>query len=104
MLFAEEQDALGRTESDVFSRRGWTLLAREPDALSWCAGRFSHLGTKLFFHLILSSDPYASYYISVSILLSYDQTFVNFEFCSSNHHIGVYLLIICSFDLCEYLV
>jgi len=58
----------------------------------------------LSFYLILSSDPYAAYYIFVSIFFLYDQTFVNFEFCSSNHHIGVHLLIICSFDLCEYLV
>ncbi|KAL0689082.1 hypothetical protein Bca4012_088759 [Brassica carinata] len=26
------------------------------------------------------------------------------KICSSIHHIGVHLLIICSFDLCEYLV
>ncbi|CAG7876151.1 unnamed protein product [Brassica rapa] len=26
------------------------------------------------------------------------------KLCSSIHHIGVYLLIICSFDLCEYVV
>ena len=58
----------------------------------------------LLSYIILSSDPYMLTTSVLYLFLSYDQTFVDFEFCSSNHHIGVHLLIICSFDLCEYLV
>ena len=58
----------------------------------------------LSFYIILSSDPHAAYYISVSIFFLMTRLSLISKICSSNHHIGVYLLIICSFDLCEYLV
>lgn len=59
----------------------------------------------LLSYIILSSDPYAAYYISiVSIFFHMTRLGLISKICSSNHHIGVHLLIICSFDLCEYLV
>ena len=41
---------------------------------------------------------------SVSIFFLMTRLGLISKICSSNHHIGVHLLIICSFDLCEYLV
>ena len=152
MFFAEESDALRRTESDIFNLkgRGRTLLVGHPHRFILClltSFRFSiitrnfkymdciglsfiqlqdqwscvinffyilyaaalcfspwiNLGTKLFFHLIQWSICCLLHHLYLISFLWPDY-FQFRKFCSSNHHIGVYLLVICSFDLCEYLV
>ncbi|KAL0657125.1 hypothetical protein Bca4012_077709 [Brassica carinata] len=60
------------------------------------------LGTMLFFHPVIYMLLTTSLY--VNLILSYDQTIVNFKICSSTHHIGVYLLIICSMVFVSILV
>ena len=148
MFFAEEPDALKRTESDIFNLkgRGRTLLVGHPHRFILClltSFRFSiitrnfkymdciglsfiqlqdhawslsftyymqllfspwiSLGTKQFFQFIQWSICCLLHHLYL-ISFVWPDHFQFRKFCSSIHHIGVYLLIICSFDLCEYLV
>ena len=54
---------------------------------------------------VLSSYPVIHMLLTtsfVSNIILMTRPFSISKICSSIHHIGVYLLIICSFDLCEY--
>ncbi|KAL0682838.1 hypothetical protein Bca4012_049686 [Brassica carinata] len=56
---------------------------------------------------VLSSYPVIHMLLTtsfVSNIILMTRPFSISKICSSIHHIGVYLPIICSFDLCEYLV
>uniref|UniRef100_A0A0D3BJ05 Uncharacterized protein n=1 Tax=Brassica oleracea var. oleracea TaxID=109376 RepID=A0A0D3BJ05_BRAOL len=56
---------------------------------------------------VLSSYPVIHMMLTISFVSNFflmTRPLSISKICSSIHHIGVYLLIICSFDLCEYLV